>query len=307
MNVLISLHKGYGLGDCVQMSAVLQHAVAAHPEWVVDYQAEEGKHCVGRGIVNATFAYGQRYPSPHYDAEIQICLYDKWMGFTDRPNTRVTSVLHDHFSLPWKAEYARYRVDVSSESEMAASALIHGAVHTCGTKDNRKAQPSGERYVAVHYEGVSSPDKKNLTHDQADEVCWQIKKLGCTPLILDWSRKSTLTHRKICSPSHWGGDAEMVSAVIRQCAAFVGIDSGPSKCASSTDVPSLVVWTGHHPAQFHDPAPNTIHLVPVGYHNTEPVRGNSKVIEWFERHYKTRQYQFCPVPTINRWLTEVLG
>ena len=59
LNVLISLHRGYGLGDAVQMSAVLRHVVAARPEWHIDYQAEEGRHQVGRGIVDNTFAYGE--------------------------------------------------------------------------------------------------------------------------------------------------------------------------------------------------------------------------------------------------------
>ena len=101
MNVLISLHRGYGLGDAVQISSVLRHVAKYRPEWKVDYKAEEGKHQVGRGIVHSTRPYGASNVYTIYDAEVQICLYDTWHGYTDRPNTRVTSALHDHFGLGW--------------------------------------------------------------------------------------------------------------------------------------------------------------------------------------------------------------
>ena len=98
----------------------------------------------------------------------------------------------------------------------------------------------------------------------------------------------------------------MNCAVIRQCAAFVGIDSGPSKCASSTDTPALVIWTGHHPAPFHDPAENTTHLVPRGYHGLEPVCNDAGVVAWFEAHHLVRQYDRDPVVEVGAWLREVL-
>lgn len=318
--ILISLHKGYGVGDGVQMSAVLHHVAKYRPEWDVDYQAERGKEVVGRGIVQNVFAYGDPYPSKHYDAEVLICLYDTWANWGDRPNTRVSSALHEFFGLGWDPECGRYQVNVRPESEHAATALIHGVIQTGSTtKNDRLYIPKGEyvrrpiaKYVAIHYEGDSSPDHKNLTHGQVNEVCLEVERLGYIPLILDWRRKSPLLFRKIHTPEGWGGDAEMVCAVIQQCSAFVGIDSGPSKCASSTDVPTLVVWTGHHPAPFHDPASNTTHLVPQDYHGLEPVCNNSKVIEWFEANYNVRiyteysRYHSGPAEQIKYWLREML-
>lgn len=299
LNVLISLHKGYGLGDSVQMSAVLRHVVKAHPDWTIDYRAEEGKHQAGRDIVANTFAYGDPYLCPHYDLEYQILLYDTWYGWHDRPNTRVSSCLHERFSLPWNPECARYKVNVSEKALRSVRVLL-----------------KEKKCVAIHYEGDSSPTKKNLTHEQADAICNEISRLGYTPLILDWRQRSPLHHRKLWAPAAWGGNAEMVCAVIRQCRAFVGIDSGPAKCASATDVPSLVVWTGHHPAPFHDPAPNTAHLVPTGYHDLPPVNCDLRVVQWFEANYNIRQYRPVlhdlyfyfdnPVEEIKSWLREVL-
>ena len=284
------------------MSAVLRHVVRARPKWRIDYQAEEGRHQVGRGIVAATFAFGRPYPSPRYDAEVEILLYDTWSNWGDRPNTRVSSCLHERFGLEWKAEFGRYQVNVSEE----AASMMDAALSRVTVEGTRKV-------VAVHYQGDSSPERKNLTHAQAVSVCRTIEKLKRVPLVMDWRGSSPVpgycsfpSLARIAMAAKWGGNAEMNCAVIRQCEAFVGIDSGPSKCASSTDVPALVVWTGHHPAPFHDPAPNTTHLVPVGYHGLEPVCNDSGVISWFERNYKVRTYVGDPVGEIESWLKEVL-
>lgn len=295
LHILISLHRGYGLGDAVQMSAVLQHVAKAHSNWIIDYQAEEGKHQVGRGIVANTFAYGQPYPSEHYDGEVQIVLYDKWHGYHDRPNTHVSSCLRECFDLEWNQESGRYRVNVSEEAMQLAGLLMFG-----------KVIRNPAKFVAVHYEGDTSPTKKNLTHKQADAICCEISRLGYIPIILDWRCRSPLPRQKLWAPAAWGGNAEMVCAIISQCKAFVGIDSGPGKCASATDTPTMIVWTGHHPAPFHDPAPNTTHLVPVDYHHLEPVCNDPGVTDWFEAHYDIRQYRSYPIYEIGTWLSEVL-
>lgn len=306
MNVLISLHKGYGLGDAVQMSAVLRHVVKYRPEWKINYQATEGQHQVGRGIVEYHFAYGKPYPSPHYDAEVQILLFDTWANWGDRPNTRVSSCLHERFGLPWDPECGRYQVNISQEARKVASAFF-GA-------DSFASLSAKTNFVGLHYIGDSSPSKKNLTNEQAIDICTEIERLGYTPLLLDWKNKSPLTStygvQSVGWSPHtmnWGANAEVNCAVISRCAAFIGIDSGPSKCASATDTPALVIWTGHHPAPFHDPAPNTTHLCPKGYHGLDPVCSDQGVIDWFEKHYNVLHYQRNPVPMVRLWLEEVLA
>lgn len=279
INVLISLHKGYGLGDAVAMSAVLRHVEKHRPNWRVDFQAEEGRHVVGRGIVANTFAYGQQPPDKHYDAEVQILLFDSFAAWTDRPNTRVSSCLHERFGLAWDEECAGYYVEVSDGALKQAKRIISGIRHD-------------GKIVAVHYRGTTAKHLKDLTHAQAAVVCNVIHSMGRSPLIM--------------AGNYSWGDAEMNTAVISQCEAFVGIDSGPGKCASATGTPSLIVWTGHHPAVFHDPAPNTEHLVPAGYHSFAPVRDHIAVVEWFEKHYRTREYSGDPVPGIKTWLEEKL-
>lgn len=305
--MLISLHRGYGLGDAVQMSAVLRHVVKYRPNWKIDFQAEAGRHCIGRGMVENHFELGKNpHPEKVYDAGVEILLYDTWSNFHDRPNTRVSSCLKERFDLDWDAACGRYCVDVSPAAELKARDMLRGLWEFCGRYNGMEP-----RWVAIHYKGDSSPSRKDLSDDQIAVVCEHIRGLGCEPLILDYrdswplSRKYPTTGRRHYS-REWGRDAEMQCAVIAKCVAFVGIDSGPSKCASATDTPALVVWTGHHPAPFHDPAPNTTHLVPEGYHGLEPVVNDPGVVSFFEANYIVRTYQRDPVDKIKRWLGEIL-
>ena len=295
LHVLISLYPGYGLGDAVQMSAVLQHVRKYRPHWIIDYQADEGRHQVGRGIARHTFPYRSIFPTPRYDVSVQICLYDTWANWGDRPNTRVSSTLHEVFDLPWDAECGRYQVNISADAIRMAWQVLP----TCA--------------VALHYRGDSSPERKDLSHSQGAEIINTIYQLQRAPLLLDWRNVWPTRHARCVMTTggypfsqEWGRDAEMNCAVIAQCEAFVGIDSGPGKCASATKTPALIVWTGHHPAPFHDPSPNTTHLVPAGYHGLEPVCNNRGVIDWFEANYSVRHYTGDPVPAIQKWLREVL-
>lgn len=266
----------------MQMSAVLRHVKKYRPEWTVSYQAEEGKHQVARGLVADHFAYGQG-PERHYDAEVLITLYETFPDWPDRPNTRVATCLHEHFGIPWDAECGRYRVDISRECKVRANTLFNGI-----RKDRRGV-------LGVHLLGTTSKEKKDLTYWQGEKIALQIRRLGMVPWLFGPSVTGELYE--------WGATPEMNCAVIDSCEAFVGIDSGPGKCASATDTPSLIVWTGHHPAMFHDPAPNTTHLVPRDYHDLLPSHA---FVPWFESHYQIRKYDGDPVPEVCRWLRETL-
>lgn len=312
---MISLEPGYGLGDAVQMSAVLQHVAKYRSDWSFDFQAEEGKHQVGRGIAAHTFTYGEPYPPSRqvsgircYDSAVRLLLFDTWFGWSDRPNTRVTSVLRDRLLIEdWDPECGRYHVQVSKQVMDMSKILVNPS------RGSGKSSTGGAKVVAVHYQGRSDAANKDLSHDQAAGVCRKIESLGCTPLLVDWEDLSPLpdecgvrTVGRISPSREWGADAEVNCALISQCAAFVGVDSGPAHCAGATSTPSLVVWTGHHPAPFYDPAPNVTHMVPQGFHDMVPVCGDPDVVKWFDAHYRVRTYLRDLVSEISGWLEEVL-
>jgi hypothetical protein len=91
----------------------------------------------------------------------------------------------------------------------------------------------------------------------------------------------------------WGGfgsgDAEVIACLVQQVEAYVGVDSGPGKAASSTDTPTLICWRKMHPMQFHDPAPNTVHAIPSDWRDMAPCE-NSRIAEWFSAHYQYLTY-----------------
>lgn len=271
MNVLISLYKGYGLGDAVQMSAVLRHIRAYRSDWKIDFQAEKGRETVGYGIVNNIFAYGEPYPSEHYDLDVQIVLYDTRANWLDRPDTRVTSCLHERFGIEWDKRYGRYLINVPLEIQAKV--------------------PDLSNYICIHYQGDSDKERKDISITVIKLVT---KNMRDTPLILDWRPDSNSIIRGIRSfgfDSELGRDAQWNCAIISKCKAFIGIDSGPGKCASATNTPSLIIWTHHDPAAFHDPAPNTTHLVPASYISSK----------FFQENYKYAHYTDL-VQGILKWI-----
>lgn len=286
IRVLVSLYRGYGLGDGVMMSAVLRHLKKHRPHWIVDYQAEEGHHCVGRGIVANTFSYEPtprydavvNYRSEHYDREFQIRLYDKWVGWTDRPNTTVPTVLKETFDLNWDAECGRYKVHVSPTAMRGALDYLRASYDS-----------SHRRFVGVQIEGRTAKESKDLTLAQRALIYNTVERAGATPVAFD----------------RYSADAQTNCALIQCCDAFIGIDSGPSKCASATETPTLVVWTKHHPSKYHDPAPNTTHLVSAD--SVPLMPGHMEWYEWFTNNYNVVKYaDGDPIPEIEKWLKETL-
>jgi hypothetical protein len=298
MKVLVKLHPGYGMGDAVQMSSVLQHLAKYKRSWIIFYRAEGQFHTVGYGIAHKIL----NAPSPmDIDSEVEICLYDTWANWHDRPNTRVSSCLHDTFGLGWDPECAKYKVNVTQEQTLDALEFLD----SIGADLNRQRS----NVIAIHYRGDSDKVNKDLSHEQATQICNHILWLDYIPLLLDWRSEwptSILSGVKTVGKNKtWGRDPQRNCALIALCTAFVGIDSGPSKCAGATDTPSLVTWTGHHPAPFFDPASNVTHNVPDNYHGLFPVCNDPGVIDWFEQHHKVQKYD-NPVTGINTWLSGIV-
>lgn len=316
IHALIKLFSGYGLGDGVQASAILRHLRKHRPNWIIDYQADVGKHSAAYGIVRNAFTYADPLPCSDYDREIEVKLYDTFLAFTDRPNTRVTSCLHERFGMAWDETCGRYEINITEKARLQAANMLGIIGAQKFSIMNKMMLKGGFPIVGIQCEGDSSPDKKNLTTHQAAEICDAVLSLDRIPLLLDWRNKSKLpdqrwihtTGRFACS-DEWGRDAQMNAAIISQCEAFVGIDSGPGKCAGATETPTLICWHGHSPVLFHDPAPNTTHLVPSNHREMDLLRGNAAVADWFESNYFWRTYQDQGdlVRSVKAWLGEVFS
>ena len=123
----------------------------------------------------------------------------------------------------------------------------------------------------IHYEGNTSGQDKNLSHELCANVCEVAAAAGTTPVILDWDRRSPLPDGlRILNPGAehplWEGrgtgDAEILAALIDAARLMIGVDSGPLHVAGATRTPTIAVWTNHHPVHYFDLADNVLHLVP---------------------------------------------
>jgi hypothetical protein len=272
VKVLIKLHPGYGLGDHVQMTAVMRHVAKNRPDWLIDFQGDAGKSDCMLGLVNRVFTHADAPPEAFYDRVIPIDLYDTFAAWDDRPNTRVASCLHEKFGMEWESELGGYEVNISDEAkDFAFAAMKHDA------------------WVVFHPTGKSAGERKNLSQRQIDAIREIIKATCCERWFPDYL------------------SAQMNCAVIARARAFVGIDSGPGKCASATETPSLICWTQHHPALYHDPAPNTTHLVPANHADMPVLRNNLSTLKFFEANYNFRTYTDDLTEQVEKWLMEVLS
>ena len=278
IRVLIKLHAGYGLGDHVQMTAVLRHVRKNRPDWRIDFVGDPGKSDAMLGLAENVVWHGSVCQESSYDRVIDIDLHDTFCGWSDRPNTRVSACLHEKFGMEWERELGRYQVEITDKAkDMACAAMKHDA------------------WVVVHPVGNSAQERKNLYPKQIDEISDIIKKTCCE----EWF------------PNYLS--AQLNCAFISRARAFVGIDSGPAKCAAATETPALVCWTGNHPALYFDPAPNVTHLIPAN-HEDNPflwrgtAAGQRAALDFFYANYRWRTYRDAgDLPdAVGAWLREVL-
>lgn len=276
----------------VQFSVVLKHLRRHRPDWKIHVRCGRGKHTALIGLCHKVTHDQEPEPPGPYDSIVDLGWWENYCRYTDRPNSKVTNCLAEVFGLGWDADLARYKVQVSSPAKHRAANWLR----SIGTRE----EDGRFNTVVIHYEGNTSPSKKNLQHWQAKTLVDLVLRSGRVPVVLDWDGRSPLPDGKtvfcpgIGDNDIWGGfgsgDAETIAAMISLSAAYIGIDSGPGKIASATDTPSLICWRGHHPIQFHDPAPNTVHLVPKDHRGLSPCGDDPRIADFFEKHYLYRTY-----------------
>lgn len=283
----------HGLGDCVQFSVVLKHLARHRSGWEIDVRMGRGKHTAVQGLCRRVFHDQQPRPGGHYDTRAALGWYENYNRYTDRPNSKITNCLHEVFGIDYDPSLGRYEIRPTLEAVATAAAYLD--------KIDAVRQPNG-RYNAVvlHYQGNTSPDKKNLDHNTAGAFLRWVLDHGFVPIVLDWDRRSPHPdNRRIFCPGVgagdiWGnfgsGDAGVMASLIEQSSLFVGVDSGPQKVAGATSTPGIGIWTGHHPVQFFDPCPTFIHLVKEP-HRLIPPADHGGVASYFERHYRFSQYR----------------
>jgi ADP-heptose:LPS heptosyltransferase len=310
-NVL--LRFPHGLGDVTQFSIVLKHLRRHRPGWNVDVVVGRGKHSILEGLCRRVFHDQEPEPRGPYDSIVDLGFYENYNRYIDKPNSKVTNCLAEVFGLGWDKDIGRYQVSINSMAAHRASAYLR----SIGAHEDTSCAKFNA--VILHYEGNTSPSKKNLGHWQAETILEFVIAAGRIPVLFDWDGRSHLPDNKrifcpaVGNEDVWGsfgsGDSSTIAALINYAQAFVGIDSGPGKIASGVGTPSMICWRGHHPIQFHDPADNTVHMIPAAHRRLAPVCDESQVGDFFEKNYSFLTYdgEHDLATQVCRWLSRTLG
>ena len=223
--------------------------------------------------------------------------------YRDTPSTKAERSLREAFHIVPRRDLCCYQIQPSAPAlGLAAKYLIETTAGACRDADGR--YPA----VVIHYQGNSARRRKNLDEQAVRKLIDQVVRLGYTAVVLDLETPPRAALLSFPSP-HWPtgrvvcpsidhplwrgngtGDGATIAALIAQAKLFVGIDSGPGHIAASTDTPSVIVWTGHHPVHYCAPSANAVHLVPEDHR--ELLRGRADDGErFFESHYRYRTYR----------------
>jgi SAM-dependent methyltransferase len=287
MDILIRMQ--HGLGDAVQFTVVLKHLKKYRTDWTIDMLSLRGKHSAFQGLCRRSYHDQEQPPAGPYHHVFDLGWFENYNNYPDRPNSKVTNCLEDVFAVPYDATLAAYHVEPTEAQLTAAGEYLRGI----GCREVGQGQFNA---VLMHYEGNTSPEKKNISHEVAGSVCEATLEADFVPVILDWDHRSGLPDEKrIFCPnaghSIWGGfgsgDAAIIAGLISRASLMVGVDSGPLHVAGATSTPTIGVWAKHHPSQFFDPCPNVLHFVPGDHVGYAPSRG----LAYFTEHYRHQAYK----------------
>ena len=289
----VLLQFRHGLGDAVQLTAVMQHLRHYHPDWNIEVAALPGKQTAYVGLCDRHFSLnGKPVAMAQYDQVFDLDWDECATCFADWPSTKAERCLTQIFNLTPIPELCRYVMHPREEAFTKARRYLEQVCKLYPGEDGR--YPA----VLIHYEGNTSAEYKNLSHDTARNLCEQIIEAGSVPVILDWDNRSALPDGKRIYNPHvdldmWGGlgtgDAEVLAALIELASLMIGVDSGPLHVAGATSTPTVAVWTKHHPLHYFGHANNVTHLVPK--HHEELLRGDREAgSQYFRAHYRHRPY-----------------
>lgn len=280
----------HGLGDAVQLTAVLLHLERLRPDWKFDVVSGIGKHS----------AYGHLANHSHIDS-VDPAKYDRvwdtpWnechhhIGYCQ--HTKVALCLMEEFAIVPQRDLSTYQIPSVPEAVTAARRYL---TTVCQGRIANGTFPA----VIIHAHGNTSQAKKNMADGQVIALCEWAKSVDLVPIILDWDRRTMLYDQQtvFCpdvTHEMWGGtgtgDAAIIAALIQHASLCVAIDSGPQKIAGATTTPTLAVWLGHHPVQFYDFADNVTHFVPTNHHQNALIR-DRRVRWYFEEWYVHLTYR----------------
>lgn len=244
-----------------------------------------GKHTGFHNLCAGTYIRGQRPLGLHFDKIITLKWFEADHCYRDVPSGKVARSLEEEFEIQPDASLFRYQIDTQPCHVKLATAYV-------------KTLPESKGMVLIHYQGTSSPDKKNLPHEDIGEICRYLIKNHYTPVLLDWDFRSSLVDQQtIFNPDKynpmWGGTGTgclaTLAALISQAKLFIGVDSGPLHVAGATNTPSIGVWVRHHPIHFYELS-HVKHLLSKDSRRHLRTRNRGQAEDYFNANYWHASY-----------------
>jgi FkbM family methyltransferase len=289
----------HGLGDTIQFLTVLAALRNQSPSAEIVVIIDRGKHsAIAAGVYNCRatgqelplavqvyFQGGPGIPSPYGYEHYSLAWWENYdrepLGGDLVPQTKPITCLRRVFNIDPPRPFISARIRPRPGAVFRASQWLEANV--------------GDRPFAIlHYQGNTSGDKKDLSHEAARIICHLFRRLEMLVVLLDWDRRSPLPGEglaicPIADSNVWGdagpigtGDAETIAALADRAAVCIGIDSGPLHVFLATCPEKTVgVWTHHHPHQFAEEGP-ALHLVPADWRDRPPFQGPPEWVAWWE-------------------------
>jgi ADP-heptose:LPS heptosyltransferase len=267
----VGIHCNHGLGDLVGLTIVLKHLKKYRPDWLVTVEAKPDYLSILRGLCHEARPLPPNYvhTKSHYDEHYYLQFPAPEATYPGLPSTKATKCLLEVFGLDPEEKLCRYTIHPSPEAQDMARGFV-----------------TGRKLALIHYQGVSSPMRKNLTHEQAELVVEGAKRKGFTPVLLDFDHNSPLEIERVPASLK---DAGTVTALIQEASYFFGIDSGPAHLAAATETPGIVFWHGWWIGHNIEPSDNLEHWYCA--ESMQAMRGDRKRhLAYFHEHYRTREY-----------------
>lgn len=260
----------HGLGDCVQLTAVVNCLKKHRTDWAIDVVAPKGCFSALHDIANAVFQIGTEPSSSLYDQRYNL----SWRSCeqnTDLPATNTAECLLGVFNVQPTLEEIQYQIIVGNYARNVALDYI-------------RSFDASKGIIVLH-----------------GDIPRQVR---------DWIKKSEYTSITIPDENHpiWEGrktiDAEIISAIMQHASVVVATDSGPLKVAIATKIPTIALWTKTHPINSID-CTKTINVVPVNHANY--IKGNkNNALKVFES-YKSVVYLEDPSMVLIQKIGEIIG
>ena len=265
----------HGLGDCVQLTAVLRHLRKHRPDWEIDVRVGPGRASLFDGLCRKAFE-GATQPSGPYDRIIHLAFPES------HTETKTTRCLREVFDIVPSVELLAYEVKPGPEVLTVAADYYR----SLGLEPDAAGKFP---VVFAHYKGNSSAARKNLPDSALVPLADRCHALGMRLVVLDLDARTdpVLADRPaVTLIRDWTFcDAAKIAALTELSTCWLGIDSGPGHVGGATSTPGVVVWTRHHPVRFYDwSMPHVLHLIPADLDRLSPRKAGRAVLDRYYRH-----------------------